>query len=72
MAKKGGGEFGDIKAGALHRELHVPLGQPISMDQLREAMRGAVKRHDAHEEHQIEFAENARHFHHPGHSGDGQ
>lgn len=69
MAQKKGG-IGPIASGTLHQELGIPRGQPITMKKLQAAMKSAVKRHDVHEEHQIEFAENARHFHHPGHSSD--
>jgi hypothetical protein len=60
------GKIGPIAKGTLHRELHIPQNQPVPLERLQSAMRGAHARHDVHEEEQIQFAENARHFHHDG------
>jgi hypothetical protein len=56
--------IGPIAKGTLHEELHIPQNQPIPLARLQAALRSAHARHDVHEEHQVEFAENARHFRH--------
>jgi len=48
-------------AGRLHRDLHVPLGQPIPAAKLEEALHSD----DPAERKRAQFAENAKHFHHP-------
>lgn len=47
--------------GLLHKELHVPVDQPIPAAKLAEALHSS----DPAERKRAQFAENASHFHHP-------
>lgn len=62
MAKK---PFGNLKKGALHKDLGVPADKPIPEGKLQKAL------HSKNEtlRKRAQFAENAKHFHHhKGHS----
>ena len=48
-------------AGLLHRDLHIPIGQPIPAARLEEALHAS----DPAERRRAQFAKNARQFHHP-------
>jgi hypothetical protein len=48
-------------AGLLHRDLHIPIGQPIPAARLEEALHAS----DPAERKRAQFAKNARYFHHP-------
>jgi hypothetical protein len=48
-------------AGRLHRDLHIPMGQPIPAAKLEEALHAS----DPAERKRAQFAKNAKHFHHP-------
>ena len=47
--------------GLLHKELNVPLGQPIPAAKMEKALHSS----DPAERKRAQFAENASHFHHP-------
>jgi hypothetical protein len=47
--------------GLLHKELNVPMEQPIPAAKLEQALHSS----DPAERKRAQFAENARHFHHP-------
>jgi hypothetical protein len=47
--------------GLLHKELHVPVDQPIPAAKLAEALHSG----DPSVRKRAQFAENASHFHHP-------
>jgi len=47
--------------GLLHKELNVPLGQPIPAGKMEKALHSS----DPAERKRAQFAENASHFHHP-------
>lgn len=47
--------------GLLHRDLNVPAGQPIPAGRLEKALHAT----DPAERKRAQFAENAKHFHHP-------
>ncbi|HEX7552489.1 MAG TPA: hypothetical protein VF378_02970 [Geothrix sp.] len=47
--------------GRLHRDLHLPIGQPIPAAKLEEAIHSS----DPAERKRAQFAKNAKHFHHP-------
>jgi hypothetical protein len=52
-------------AGRLHRDLHVPIGEPIPAAKLEEALHSS----DPAERKRAQFAKNARHFQHPKKTG---
>ena len=47
--------------GLLHKELNVPLGQPIPAGKMEKALHSS----DPAERKRAQFAENASHFQHP-------
>lgn len=53
-----------LREGALHARLGIAPGKPIPDSVLKEGMRQAKRAHDITEEHEIEFAEAAKGFHH--------
>lgn len=57
---QGGKVFGNLKKGALHKQLHVPSDKPIPSGKLDKAL------HSDNEtlRKRAQFAENAKHFHH--------